>query len=76
MRRRESIAKAVADAIRTHEPRLADVRVLLPAPFSPRERTLRLLIEGRLEVAPATWVAFEARLARGTGQYSVESAPS
>lgn len=75
-RQRELMAAAVTAAIRIHEPRLVDVRVLLPEPFSPRDRTLRLLIEGRLQVAPATWVAFEARLARGTGQYSVESAPS
>lgn len=75
-RQRETIAAAVANAINIHEPRLVDVRVLLPDPFSSRERTLRLLIEGRLQVAPATWVAFEARLARSTGHYSVESAPS
>ncbi len=76
VKQRESIARAVADAIRIHEPRLQDVRVLMPNPFSPLDRTMRLLIEGRLAVAPATWVAFEARLARGSGQYSVESAPS
>jgi type VI secretion system protein ImpF len=71
-RQRETMAEAVALAIRRHEPRLRDVRVLTPDPFSPRERTLRLLIEGRLQVEPATWVAFEARLARGSGQYTVE----
>jgi type VI secretion system lysozyme-like protein len=72
-RQRQAIADVVAAAVRTHEPRLADVRVLLPEPFSPRQRTLRLLIEGRLNAEPATWIAFEARLARGTGQYAVES---
>jgi type VI secretion system protein ImpF len=72
-KQRERMAEAVTESIRMHEPRLRDVRVLIPDPFSPKERTLRLLVEGRLQVDPATWVAFEARLARGTGQYTVES---
>jgi type VI secretion system protein ImpF len=72
-RQRERMAEAVAEAIRLHEPRLRDVRVLIPDPFTPKERTLRLLVEGCLQVEPATWVAFEARLARGTGQYTVQT---
>lgn len=72
-KQRERMAEAVAETIRLHEPRLRDVRVLIPDPFSPKERTLRLLVEGRLQVEPATWVAFEARLARGTGEYTVQS---
>jgi type VI secretion system lysozyme-like protein len=72
-KQRERMADAVTQAIRLHEPRLRDVRVLIPDPFSAKERTLRLLVEGRLQVEPATWVAFEARLARGTGQYTVQS---
>ena len=73
-KQRERMAEAVSDSIRLHEPRLRDVRVLIPDPFSPKERTLRLLVEGRLQVDPATWVAFEARLARGTGEYTVQAA--
>jgi type VI secretion system protein ImpF len=72
-RQREKMAECVAEAIRKHEPRLQDVRVLIPDPFSPKDRTLRLLVEGRLQVDPATWVAFEARLARGTGEYTVQT---
>ncbi len=72
-KQREKMAEAVTEAIRLHEPRLRDVRVLIPDPFSPKERTLRLLVEGRLDADPATWVAFEARLARGTGEYTVQS---
>ncbi len=75
-KQRERMAEAVAESIRLHEPRLRDVRVLIPDPFSPKERTLRLLVEGRLQADPATWVAFEARLARGTGEYTVETAKS
>lgn len=73
-KQRERMAEAVTAVIRRHEPRLRDVRVLIADPFSPKERTLRLLVEGRLQVDPATWVAFEARLARGSGEYTVETA--
>lgn len=72
-KQRQRMAEAVAETIRLHEPRLRDVRVMIPDPFSPKERTLRMLVEGRLQVDPATWVAFEARLARGTGEYRIET---
>jgi len=69
---RQRLAQRVKEVIRTHEPRLADVRVLMPEEKSGATRLVRFVVEGTLRMEPnPEQVVFDTVLEVASGRFRV-----
>jgi type VI secretion system protein ImpF len=67
------LLRQVEEALATHEPRLAGVRVTLAETDADNKRQLRFLIEGLLRMEPnPEQVVFDTVLEIGSGEYHVK----
>jgi type VI secretion system protein ImpF len=70
---REEIARWIESVIRTHEPRLKDVRARMLEPKEHEPQSARLVIDAKLNVSPGPPVAFETILNLASGIAAVRS---
>ena len=71
---REGLRRSLEEAIARFEPRLIDVFVLLRDPDSEGDRTLHLIVNGRLRLDPNPEpVTFDAAIETTTGDCKVET---
>ncbi len=69
----EEIARAVEQVIARHEPRLANVRVVVPKqPLDPMTRELRFQVEATLAADPANQLSFTTVLELVSGQATID----
>ncbi len=69
---RQRLAQRVKEVIRVHEPRLADVRVLLPENQAGPDRLVRFVVEGTLRMEPnPEQVVFDTVLEVASGRFRV-----
>ncbi|MGD8319556.1 MAG: type VI secretion system baseplate subunit TssE [Gemmatimonadota bacterium] len=69
---RQRLAQRLKDAIRTHEPRLADVRIRIPERDEGPLRLVRFVVEGTLRMEPnPEQVVFDTVLEVASGRFRV-----